>query len=167
MFTWGLGPLWRCVVVHLRMDLSTAFAIHCKTWWLIDEWGYTKWLPGTAGDWAQGRRGPPVLQLVLCDTSGPSERGVPDQHQYAGSRSIRMSVYQTVCSVWRMGRSGHSFRNRLSCRRAALAGRSSPHINGTITYSFSLERRLCDRGELLDSRYMKFHVTATSFSLYF
>lgn len=67
--------------------------------WLVDEWGYTKWLPGTAGDWAQGRRDPPVLQLVLGDTSGPSERGVPNQRQYAELGSIRMSVCQTVCYV--------------------------------------------------------------------
>ena len=41
-----------------------------------------------------------MLQLALHETSGPSECGVHDQRQYAGSKSSRTSVYQTLYGKW-------------------------------------------------------------------
>lgn len=111
-FIWG----WTCLL-HLQFAARTCWL---TVWWM----GLYEVAAVTAGDQARCRRDPPMLQPALHENSGPSQHGVPDQHQYAGSRFSRMSVYQTFCYVWKMGRSGYSFRNRLSHSQTALASRS-------------------------------------------
>lgn len=85
-FPWGLVPLWRSVVAHLRPAYCICNLLQGPGGCLIN--GLCEVAAWDSRDRAQCRRNPPMPQPALHETPGSSEHGVPDQCQYAGSTSL-------------------------------------------------------------------------------